>query len=358
MGTMRIWVCLRAVCLAVLAWAGASGVQAQDAPLRMITVDRPPFSMEIGGERTGFSIELMEAVAELLGREVTFTVSPTFGGMFTAVNAGEVDGAVANISITAAREETLDFSQPIFESGIGILVPDNGAGNSGMLATLFTWDIFFLVIAAFGLLFAMGMAMWVFERKRQAYFDRPARDAMFPAFWYALNLVVNGGFEERMPQSPLGRLTSVLMVVSSLFIVSVFVAHITAAMTVEAITNTVDNVSDLDGRIVGTTEGSTASRYLSDLGIAHRTFDSFAALTAGYESNDLDAIVFDKPLLNYYVRTGGNARVVDRVFKPEDYGIAFDQGSPLTEEINRALLALREDGTHDEIYARWFGATR
>ncbi|MGI9368449.1 MAG: transporter substrate-binding domain-containing protein [Ruegeria sp.] len=35
--------------------------------------------------------------------------------------------------------------------------------------------------------------------------------------------------------------------------------------------------------------------------------------------------------------------------------MAFPTGSPLVEDVNQALLALREDGTYDEIYSKWFG---
>jgi len=37
---------------------------------------------------------------------------------------------------------------------------------------------------------------------------------------------VNGGFEERVPQSRVGRGFAVLLVIASLFIVSIFVAQI------------------------------------------------------------------------------------------------------------------------------------
>jgi polar amino acid transport system substrate-binding protein len=47
--------------------------------------------------------------------------------------------------------------------------------------------------------------------------------------------------------------------------------------------------------------------------------------------------------------------VVGSPFNEEVYGIAVNQGSPLREQINRALLQLREDGTYDVIYAKWFG---
>ena len=64
----------------------------------------------------------------------------------TKVKTGDVDGAIANISITTEREREMDFTQPIFGSGIKIMIPNEGSGAS-IFAALFTWDIALVVIA-------------------------------------------------------------------------------------------------------------------------------------------------------------------------------------------------------------------
>lgn len=218
--------------------------------LTFATVDRPPFAEQTPERFRGFSIDLMQAIGAEIGRPVTFVRYDRFADMFAAIAKGEADGAIANISITAERERILDFSQPIFASGLQIMVPPDTGSSGSILGALFSLDILIALIAAGALLVVGGMVMWLFERRRQPYFDRPAREALFPSFWWALNLVVNGGFEERVPQSRPGRVFSVLLVISSLFIVSVFVGRITAAMTVEAITSNIETLSDLDNRHV------------------------------------------------------------------------------------------------------------
>ncbi len=37
------------------------------------------------------------------------------------------------------------------------------------------------------------------------------------------------------------------------------------------------------------------------------------------------------------------------------YGIAFPASIPLREDDNRAPLKLQEDGTYDQLFARWYG---
>lgn len=347
-------------CCAVIAmWPDRAVAQSEDLrPLVFATVERAPFSMQNGAGLTGFSVELMRDIGKEMGREVQFEAHDRFGDMLDAVNAGRVDGAVANISITAAREELLDFSHPIFEAGVQIMLPPEGEQTLSLFSALFNRDIALAVLAAGALLFGGGMLMWVLERRRQPYFDRPLKDAMFPSFWWALNLVVNGGFEERVPQSRGGRMFAIFLVISSLFIVSVFVARITAAMTVAAISGNIDNLSDLDGRRIGTTAGSTAAVFLDQREMSHQDFDDLEDLLAAYEDRALDAVVFDGPILAWYITENGTdaARLLPRVFKRENYGIALPSGSPMTEAINRALLSLRESGRYDQLRRKYFGA--
>ncbi|MCW9042545.1 MAG: transporter substrate-binding domain-containing protein [Pseudopelagicola sp.] len=357
----KLMMCLRALAVILLACAvfpdrgfAQDGI-APDA-LVFATVDRPPFSKLEDGEPSGFSIDLMQAIALRLDRPLVFAPQPQFADMLNAVRDEAVDGAIANISITAARESEMDFSLPIFESGLQILLPKEDSTLKRLVGVL-NGDILTLGLLALGLLFAGGMVMWVFERGRQPYFDRPLGDAMFPSFWWALNLVVNGGFEERMPMSRFGRVFAVLLVISSLFIVSVFVATITAAVTVDAIQESVDSINDLDSRQVVTVSGSTSADFLAKRDISFVGYDSPDQMLAAFASGRSDAVVFDGPILAYYVLedAAGNSRLIDKVYRPESYGIALPEGSPLREEINRALLALREDGSYGALVKKWFG---
>jgi polar amino acid transport system substrate-binding protein len=46
--------------------------------------------------------------------------------------------------------------------------------------------------------------------------------------------------------------------------------------------------------------------------------------------------------------------MVGSVFRKEDYGIVFPQDSPLRNQVNSALSALRDDGTYQKLYDKWF----
>jgi polar amino acid transport system substrate-binding protein len=341
--------CALAVCFFEISIASAEN-------LTVTTVTRAPFSMIENGQDTGFSMDLLDEVAKNLDWTYTINRVQSFGEMLDAVQNGNADAAIANISITASREAVLDFSQPIFEAGLQIMAPsDPNTGSVWHL--LFSKDLVLAIFGAFALLLGGGMLMWHLERRHQDYFDLNAREAMFPAFWWALNLIVNGGFEERQPRTPLGRLFGVVLVISSLFFVSVFVAKITAAMTVGAIQANVSDINDLYGKDVGTITGSTAADFLDKRDLGYSGFSDVGMMLKAFEDKTIDAVVFDAPILAYYVnsQTDNRTRLVGQVFLAENYGIALPSNSPLSEQINQSLLELREDGTYDRIYKKWFG---
>ena len=342
--------------LAIWIWFMALPVVAQDNVLEIMTVTRPPFSMVEDGVDTGFSVDLWTEVAKELDLDFRFNRVDGFSDMLSSVENETADGAIANISITAARERVMDFTQPIFASGLQIMVPFE-ASTTSILSILLRPDFLLAILAAFALLFGGGMLMWVFERRHQSYFDKPASEAMFPSFWWALNLVVNGGFEQLAPRSIFGRVFGVLMVISSLFIVSIFVAKITATLTVDAIQNNVSSINDLYDKRVGTIEGSTAANFLDSRDMRYVRYAGLQEMIDGFEAGDLDAVVFDAPILAYYSNTtgAGKAMMIGRVFLPENYGMVLPENSVLREPINRALLTLRESGRYDALIRKWFG---
>lgn len=321
------------------------------------TVTRPPFSMIENGQESGFSLELLKEIAKRLDWQLEINRLDSFGQMLEGVQSAQVDMAAANISITASREAVMDFSQPVFESGLQIMVHADDISEPSLLHALMSWDLAMAIGLAFLLLLVGGMFMWALERRAQPYFDRPLKEAWFPSFWWALNLVVNGGFEERVPRTAIGRMFGVLLVLSSLFIVSIFVAKITAVMTVEAITSSVSSVNDLYGKRTGTIEGSTAAGFLRRREIDYYGYNDLDEVLQAFEEGEIRAVVFDAPVLNYYVQHEGKSygRTIGPVFLREYYGFVFPQGSARVEQVNRTLLEMQEDGSYEELYHSWFG---
>ena len=333
----------------------AQSAQNSTTELRVMTIERKPFAMKQPNGFTGFSIELWNEIAKELKLKFRYVEAASFSDMLKQVQDRKADLAIANISITASREKSLDFSHPIFDAGIRVMVPAGG-GTLNIFSAFLNWTMLAWLAGGALVVFVIGTLMWFFERKHQPYFDQPYRSGLWPSFWYALHVLLTGGFEENSPRSVPGRVFATILVVASLFVVSIFVARITSILTVHELRSQIQSHKDLYGRRVGTTQGSTASAFLSENSIGHRGFktidDMFKALVAG----ELDAVVHDAPILSYFAATEGRGRVrvVGPILRPEKFGIALAPGSQLVEPINRALLQISEEGRYRRLLRKWF----
>lgn len=82
-----------------------------------------PFEFIEDNEETGFDIELMDELADRLGLETDY-VDASFDTLLTQLSGGEFDAAIAAITITEERQETVDFTDPYFEATQALVVPE------------------------------------------------------------------------------------------------------------------------------------------------------------------------------------------------------------------------------------------
>lgn len=82
----------------------------------------PPFVyLTATDELVGFDVDLITEVARRLGLKVHFAYIP-FDGLMATLEAETADAAVDAITITARRDQAIDFSRPYFRSGLAIAV--------------------------------------------------------------------------------------------------------------------------------------------------------------------------------------------------------------------------------------------
>jgi polar amino acid transport system substrate-binding protein len=323
--------------------------------LKVSTIERKPFAFQVGGEWQGFSIDLWNKIAESLDRETIYLGHTTFQDMLKSVENGEVDLAAANISVTSARETVMDFSRPIFDSGLLILTETDGSPS--MFAAFLNRKLWSWIGSAVLLFLLAGIAISVFEHRNVHFQGRGKGDRFREGFWWSVSVVTNASFTIFTPFTLAGRMLSYLLILVGLFMVSGFVAQITATLTVQELRSQVSDLNDLRGKSVGTTSASTSSRYLTSQSIQHHAYDTINEMFAALESGEVTAVIHDAPILAYYASTNGNGRyqTVGRVFNPEKLGFALPQGSLQTERINREILRLRENGEFQALVRKWFG---
>lgn len=82
----------------------------------------PPFEFtDASGKFVGIDVDVLNAIAEDQGFEVEIQ-SLGFDAALLAVQSGQADGVIAGMSITDARKETFDFSDPYFDADVTMAV--------------------------------------------------------------------------------------------------------------------------------------------------------------------------------------------------------------------------------------------
>lgn len=85
----------------------------------------PPMEFTKGGQRTGFDIELTEALVKEMGKKLEWT-DIDFKGLIPAVLSGRADAAVSAIYITDARKQVVDFTNSYYAGGLVVLTKKDG----------------------------------------------------------------------------------------------------------------------------------------------------------------------------------------------------------------------------------------
>ena len=129
---------------------------------------------------------------------------------------------------------------------------------------------------------------------------------------------------------------------------------------VKADNNDVKSVKDLDGKVVAVKSGTGSVDY-AKANIKTKDLRQFPNIDNAYMelgTGRADAVLHDTPNILYFIKTAGNGKfkAVGESLEAQNYGIAFPKGSDeLREKVNGALKTLRENGTYNEIYKKWFG---
>lgn len=85
-----------------------------------------PFSFEKDNKYVGIDVEVFDAIAKV--ENIEYELKPMdFKGIVPGMQANQIDGAIAGISMTDDRKKILDFSQGYIEAGISAVVKDTNS---------------------------------------------------------------------------------------------------------------------------------------------------------------------------------------------------------------------------------------
>jgi polar amino acid transport system substrate-binding protein len=108
-------------------WAGSATAEPNSGKTYVIGTDITfaPFEFQdVNGNFVGIDMDLMEAIAK--DQNFKYEIKPLgFNAAVQALEAHQVDGVIAGMSITDERKQKFDFSEPYFQSGVVMGVSKN-----------------------------------------------------------------------------------------------------------------------------------------------------------------------------------------------------------------------------------------
>jgi ABC-type amino acid transport substrate-binding protein len=103
--------------LALLLLSACAATGGGSAPLRVASdLDNKPFAfVDEEGEAAGRDVQMMQAVAQRMGREIEWVPMP-YEELLPAAREGKVDVVCATLGVTPERAREVDFSRPYFRT--------------------------------------------------------------------------------------------------------------------------------------------------------------------------------------------------------------------------------------------------
>ncbi|XP_049863686.1 ionotropic receptor 25a isoform X2 [Schistocerca gregaria] len=360
---------------------------------------------------TNFEIEIYE-VAD--GKFGNMDEEGRWNGMIKDLIDKKAHIALGALSVMAERENVVDFTVPYYDLvGITILMKKPKTPTSLFkFLTVLENDVWLCILAAY---FFTSFLMWVFDRwspysyqnNREKYKDDEEKREfdLKECLWFCMtSLTPQGGGEA--PKNLSGRLVAATWWLFGFIIIASYTANLAAFLTVSRLDTPVESLDDLSKQYkiqYAPIANSSAHVYFQRMAAIENRFyeiwkdmslnDSLSeveraklavwdypvsdkytkilqAMTeAGFPANIEEALervrasksssegfafIGDATDIRYQVLTNCDLQMVGEEFSRKPYAIAVQQGSPLKDQFNNAILQLLNKRKLEKLKEQWW----
>nr|QGW50660.1 ionotropic receptor 18 [Propsilocerus akamusi] len=325
----------------------------------------------------------------------------------------QADIGLGSMSVMAERETVIDFTVPYYDLvGITILMllPSTPSSLFKFLTVLET-NVWLCILAAY---FFTSFLMWIFDRyspysyqnNRDKYKDDDEKRefTLKECLWFCMtSLTPQGGGEA--PKNLSGRLVAATWWLFGFIIIASYTANLAAFLTVSRLDTPVESLDDLSKQykiLYAPLNGSSAMTYFERMADIERRFyeiwkdmslndsltpversklavwdypvsDKYTKMWQAMKEaglpNTLDeavervrnstpssgfAFLGDATDIRYQVLTSCDLQIVGEEFSRKPYAIAVQQGSPLKDQFNNAILMLLNKRQLEKLKEKWW----
>jgi len=309
-----------------------------------------PLTMEKDGEFSGLEIDLIKRIANDNNYQVKFNKVENFTNIFDGLKSGKADVAIAALSVTAGRERVMDFSHSYMTTGLGVMF----SKDKNKIVTDFKSNVIFYLGLIKSLLpfllawtiyvYTIAFILWLLERKSEL-FNHDMKDGWMDSKFFVHVVMSSTGFGNQIPTSKWGKRITVLIMYSGIgFMFPLITSKISSEMQKKAPTSYINEVSDLKDKKIAVIDGTTSLSFVKKYEGVPVIVKSIEEATEALQNKRCDAVIHDKPSLQYISQSDSNLVILDKTLTIEQYGIGIQNNSQLAEMFNTSILSYIESG--------------
>lgn len=357
--------------------------------LTVTTILQAPFTMDKDNVLEGYCVELMYDLAEKLGFSFTLSIvkdgrygamneAGNWSGMIGEVVRKEADLAMAPLTVTAAREQVVDFTKPFMQTGISILLKKGSTAQDSFLFLFlrpFSAETWIGVLVAY---FVTCLCLYIVARLSPCEWSEPPTEekkfTFLNSLWFGVGALTLQGAEPH-PKSLSARIIAVIWWAFSVIVLAAYIASFAALLKSgdEQASTTILSFEDLAKQTAiefGTIEGSSTYNFFKNSKVPTyriiyeymekrkehvmvRNVDEGARRVK--ESNY--AFIGESVMQDLFAARDCSVMRVPEVIGARGYGIAASIGSPWTETLSIAILEMSETGHLEYLRQKWWSSS-
>ncbi|XP_020899711.1 glutamate receptor 2 isoform X2 [Exaiptasia diaphana] len=355
-----------------------------DSPYMMLKKNHSGLT---GNDRyEGFGVDMISKLAEKLKfkYEIKISTETSYGapiggewkGLVGELVDQKADIALGPITITAEREEVIDFSKPFLDFRIAMILTKPEGENVNLFAFLLPFEeqLWLCVCAVVG---TVTIIMYVLDRFSPYGYRAEAKDtgegdgnefSMSNSLWFATGSILQQG-ADTTPKAGSGRVLAAAFWLFTLILISTYTANLAAYFTAKNAKSTINSLEDLvsqDKVKYGVLNGGSLYTFFENSKVRTykkmfarmKTLNTFVPSTkvgVNISRQGNFAYLTDQPSLDYYnQRKPCNTMLVKNLLDAKSYAIGLQRNSEWTNKISVTILELREEGEIEKIRLRWW----
>lgn len=341
----------------------------------VITRLEPPF-VQRGqyGDFDGFCVDILKELSHMMNFKYNISLpansATDWDIIIQQIVEGNGDMIIGSLDVRSAREEKISFSTTIFDSSVSLLLQKPPATPTFFqFLWPFTTGLWMMILLVF---FVVGGALFLMGRYDSTQRGAEQQFDIKESLWYSLNVLLQGG-TDYSPQTTSMRTIVAIYWFCTLIITTAYTANLAAFLTLKNIDNRVKRVEDLVSQTrisYGVLKDSDLAKFLveSDVDLYKRMLTYMKlnedqvilptrekAREKVLEKDSTFVFLDDKVMNEHFAMENcKTVESIDQGFGSKQYSFGFPRGAPYRDDINRALLMLKENGRLDKIKDKWW----